>query len=335
MNKVIVIAEAGVNHNGDIELAKQLIDAAAAANVDYVKFQTFKAKKIATSYTSKAEYQIKSTGKKDESQLNMLRKLELDHASHEILIEYCRQKGINFLSTPFDLDSIDLLKSLGMTLGKIPSGEVTNLPYLRKMAENFDKLILSTGMADMAEVNAALEVLKSSGKNMDDLTVLHCTSEYPSPIEEVNLKAMLEMGHHFNVAVGYSDHTIGIEIPVAAVALGATIIEKHFTLDKKMEGPDHAASLEPDELIAMVKAIRNIEKALGTGIKAPTASEQKNKLLARKSIVAAIPIRKGEIFTEGNLTAKRPGTGISPMKWDEVIGKVAMKDFDEDELITL
>jgi N,N'-diacetyllegionaminate synthase len=335
MKKVIVIAEAGVNHNGDIELAKQLIDVAAAADVDYVKFQTFKAKKIATSYTSKAEYQIKSTGKKDESQLSMLKKLELDHASHEILIEHCRQKGINFLSTPFDLDSIDLLRSLGMTLGKIPSGEITNLPYLRKMAESFDKLILSTGMADMNEVKAALEVLKSSGKTMDDITVLHCTSEYPSPIEDVNLKAMTEMGGHFNVAVGYSDHTLGIEIPVAAVALGATVIEKHFTLDKKMEGPDHAASLEPDELTAMVKAIRNIEKALGNGFKAPTASEQKNKLLARKSIVAATPIRKGETFTESNLTTKRPGTGISPMKWDEVIGKVATKDFEEDELITL
>jgi len=335
MNRVIIIAEAGVNHNGDIELAKQLIDAAAKADVDYVKFQTFKAGKIATKYSTKADYQVKSTGNQTDSQLDMLKKLELDIAAHEVLIAHCRLRGIQFLSTPFDLDSIDLLRSLDITLGKIPSGEITNLPYLRKMAENFEQLILSTGMADIEEVNAALEVLQKSGKSLQDITVLHCTSEYPSPIEEVNLKAMLEMGRQFKVAIGYSDHTLGIEIPVAAAALGATVIEKHFTLDKKMDGPDHAASLEPAELTAMVSAIRNIEKALGNGIKTPTPSEQKNKMLARKSIVAAGPILKGETFTADNLATKRPGTGISPMRWDEVIGKVARKDFDEDELITL
>ncbi|MEV4882993.1 N-acetylneuraminate synthase [Chitinophaga ginsengisegetis] len=334
MKKTIIIAEAGVNHNGNPEQAKALIDVAAGAGVDYVKFQTFRADKIATSYANKAAYQEKHT-EGGSRQLEMLRKLEMSVAMHEELIAYSKQKGITFLSTPFDMESIDLLVSLGITLGKIPSGEITNLPYLRKMATSFEQLILSTGMATLEEVKEALAVLQESGKKLEDITVLHCTSEYPSPIEDVNLLAMLTMKRELNVEVGYSDHTLGIEVPVAAVALGAVLIEKHFTLDKTMEGPDQAASLEPDELKSMVLAIRNIEKALGNGTKQPTAMEEKNKLVARKSIVAAKPIAGGEVFTIENITVKRPGTGVSAMRWDEVIGKTAGRNFETDELITL
>ncbi|KAG4069160.1 hypothetical protein HA402_012013 [Bradysia odoriphaga] len=335
MKHTIIIAEAGVNHNGSIELAKALIDAASDAGADYVKFQTFKAKNIASKSARKAAYQLENMTDQDESQINMLQKLELNLEDHHELIQYCKQKRIKFLSTPFDLESIALLKMLGLDLGKIPSGEITNLPYLRKMAVSFDKLILSTGMATMDEVAAALAVLYGEGRKKEDIIVLHCTSEYPSPIEDVNLRAMLQMKEAFDISVGYSDHTLGIEVPVAAATLQAELIEKHFTLDTAMEGPDHKASLNPEELKAMVSAIRKIEKALGTGIKVPTAGENKNKEVARKSIVAATAIKKGDILSEENLAVKRPGTGISPMKWDSIIGKAAIKDFEQDELITV
>ncbi len=331
-NHTIIIAEAGVNHNGSMDLARQLIDAAAAAGADYVKFQTFKANKIASKFAVKAAYQQQTTDA-GESQLQMLKKLELNEADHEELIAYCRQRNIQFLSTPFDMDSIDLLKDLGIRLGKIPSGEITNLPYLRKMAVTFDRLVLSTGMADMQEIGAALEVITGEGFDKEKITVLHCNTEYPTPFEDVNLRAMDSIAREFNVQVGYSDHTPGIEVPVAAVALGAVLIEKHFTLDRGMEGPDHKASLEPQELKQMIGSIRNIEKALGVAIKQPSPSEIKNKSIARKSIVAACRIRKGEKFTEENLAVKRPGTGISPMRWNELLGKTATRDFDEDELI--
>lgn len=334
MKKTIIIAEAGVNHNGDIEIAKKLIDVAAEAGADYVKFQTFKADKIATKNASKAEYQKKNTGN-DDNQLKMLRQLELSDDDHKQLINYCVEKSICFLSTPFDLESIDLLKNLGIKLGKIPSGELTNLPYLLKMASTFDELILSTGMADATEIAASVIALINSGFPKNKLTILHCTTEYPTPFSEVNLLAMQSLAKEFDVAVGYSDHTKGIEVPVAAVALGATVIEKHFTLDRNMEGPDHKASLEPEELKAMVLAIRNIEEALGDGIKKPTGSEIKNKIIARKSIVAARSIKKGELFSEENLTVKRPGNGLSPMQWFETIGRVSPKDFEEDELIVV
>lgn len=334
MNNTLIIAEAGVNHNGSIELAKQLIDVAASAGADYVKFQTFKAEKIASKSASKASYQQKSTSA-SESQLDMLKKLELSEAAHHELIEYCQQKNIRFLSTAFDLDSIDLLQSLGIQLGKIPSGEITNLPYLRKMAQSFKQLILSTGMTEMDELRAAIDVLIHEGCDKNKLTVLHCNTEYPTPFEDVHLNAMLTIRDQLGVTVGYSDHTPGIEVPVAAVALGATVIEKHFTLDRSMEGPDHKASLEPEELIQMVTAIRHIEKALGNPDKKPSPSEIKNKVIARKSIVAARNIQAGEAFTEGNLAVKRPGSGISPMQWDNVIGKKAPRDFREDELIEL
>ena len=333
MKKTFIIAEAGVNHNGSLELAQKMIDAAVDAGADAVKFQTFKAEKVVSRYAPKAEYQKKTTTA-DESQLEMIKKLELDAATHRILIDYCTKKNIWFLSTPFDLGSIDLLNELGLNLFKIPSGEITNLPYLRKIGALKKEIILSSGMADLGEIQDALAVLIGAGTKLKDITVLHCNTEYPTPIEDANLKAMLTIKAAFpGVNIGYSDHTLGIEIPVAAVAMGATIIEKHFTLDKNMEGPDHKASLEPNELKAMVHAIRNVEKALGSGIKKPSHSELKNKPIARKSIVAACDISKGEPFTEKNLTVKRPGTGISPMRWDEVIGQVAQKDYAEDELI--
>jgi N,N'-diacetyllegionaminate synthase len=334
MKRTIIIAEAGVNHNGDIEIAKKLIDVASEAGADYVKFQTFKAEKIATKNASKAEYQKKNTGN-DDNQLKMLKQLELSEDDHKQLIRYCVEKSIRFLSTPFDLDSIDLLKNLGIRVGKIPSGELTNLPYLLKMAGTFDELILSTGMADVSEIAASINAIVDSGFPKNRLTILHCTTEYPTPFSEVNLLAMQSMAKQFDVAAGYSDHTRGIEVPIAAVALGAVVIEKHFTLDRNMEGPDHKASLEPEELKAMVSAIRNIEKALGDGMKKPTESEIKNKIIARKSIVASKFIRKGENFTEENLTVKRPGNGLSPMQWFEIIGRVSSRDFDEDELIAL
>ena len=333
MKKTFIIAEAGVNHNGSLELAKKMIDAAVEAGSDAVKFQTFKAEKVVSRYAQKAEYQKKATTV-DESQLEMIKKLELDAAAHQTLITYCKKRKIQFLSSPFDFESIDLLNELGLNLFKIPSGEITNLPYLRKIGALKKEIILSSGMADLGEIKDVLAVLIGAGTKLKDITVLHCNTEYPTPIEDANLKAMLTIKAAFpGVNIGYSDHTLGIEIPVAAVAMGATIIEKHFTLDKNMEGPDHKASLEPNELKAMVHAIRNVEKVLGSGIKKPSHSELKNKPIARKSLVAARSIVKGEVFTQENLTVKRPGTGISPMRWDEVIGQQASKDYQQDELI--
>ena len=334
MAHTIIIAEAGVNHNGSMELAKKLIDVAVEAGSDYVKFQTFKAAKIASKSAAKAAYQQQTTSA-GESQLDMLRKLELSDADHVLLQKYCAEKKIKFLSTAFDLDSIDTLKALGIKLGKIPSGEITNLPYLRKMAASFNELILSTGMCDMEELQSSVQAILKTGFPKEKITILHCNTEYPTPFEDVNLNAMLTIAQTVGVPVGYSDHTLGIEVPVAAVTLGAAVIEKHFTLDRNMEGPDHKASLEPAELVAMVKAIRHIEKAMGNGIKQPSSSEIKNRAIARKSIVASEEIHAGELFTEKNITVKRPGTGITPMKWDEVIGKVAKRDFAEDELIEL
>jgi N,N'-diacetyllegionaminate synthase len=335
LNKTIIIAEAGVNHNGSLQLAKQLVDVAAEAGADYVKFQTFKANKIVSKQAQKAVYQQQTTDN-TESQLQMLERLELDEMAHLELISYCQEKNIAFLSTAFDFDSIEMLKKIGITLGKIPSGELTNLPYLRRMAKTFPKLILSTGMADMKEIDDTINALIEAGAERMNLTVLHCNTEYPTPFEDVNLKAMLSIQKQLNVSIGYSDHTLGIEIPIAAVAMGATIIEKHFTLDRNMKGPDHKASLEPVELKAMVKSIRNVELALaGTGIKVASNSEKKNIEIARKSIVAARNISIGDTFTDENVTIKRPGTGINPMLWDEVIGKKAAKDFKEDELIVV
>jgi len=329
---VFIIAEAGVNHNGSLKLAKQLIDVAADAGVDAVKFQTFKADKLVSKTAKKAQYQQQTTDA-SETQYEMIKKLELDEAAHHELIAYCKTKNILFLSTPFDYESIELLNNLGMNIFKIPSGEITNLPYLRHIGALCKEVILSTGMADLGEIEDALDILTVSGTLKEQITILHATTEYPCPIEDVNLRAMQTIASAFGVKVGYSDHTNGIEVPIAAVAMGASVIEKHFTLDKTMEGPDHKASLEPDELSAMVSAIRNIEKALGSGIKKPSPSEAKNMEIARKSIVAAQSIQKGEILTETNLAIKRPGNGISPMKFDEIIGTVAQKDYHEDELI--
>ena len=334
-NKVIVIAEAGVNHNGDITKAKALIDKGAEAGVDYVKFQTFKAGNLVTKQAKRAAYQDRNTQDND-TQYEMLKKLELSQAVHQELIDYCAQKGVQFLSTGFDIESLEFLARLGITIAKVPSGEITNLPYLRKVATLFTEVILSTGMATITEIKDAIKVLTDNGVSKDKITVLHCNTEYPTPMEDVNLKAMLHIHRELGVPVGYSDHTLGIEVPIAAVALGAMVIEKHFTLDKTLPGPDHKASLEPEELKAMVIAIRNIEKAIGgSGLKEVSKSEAKNKPIVRKSIVAAKKIVKGESFTIENLTVKRPGTGISPMQWDEVIGKTAKKDFEEDDLIEL
>jgi N,N'-diacetyllegionaminate synthase len=334
MSRVVIIAEAGVNHNGNIELAKKLVDVAADAGVDYVKFQTFKAEKIASSNAKKADYQERNTGGEN-SQLQMLKKLELSNEDHDVLLEYCRLKSIKFLSTPFDLDSIDLLKDLGITLGKIPSGEITNLPYLRKMARSFRTLVMSTGMCDMKEIDDAVHAIEQAGFDRNNLTVLHCNTEYPTPFEDVNLLAMNTIAEKFHVPVGYSDHTSGIEIPVAAVALGAVLIEKHFTLDRNMEGPDHKASLEPAELKQMVKSIRNVEKALGSGIKEPSASEIKNRPIARKSLVATRDLKKGDTIRSEDLSSKRPGTGISPMMIDKVNGKILLEDIKQDEVLTI
>jgi len=329
-----IIAEAGVNHNGSIELAKKLIDAAAVAGVDYVKFQSFKTENLVSKNAAKAEYQKKNTNS-DESQFEMIKKLELDIEKHLILIEHCQRRNVKFLSSAFDLESIDNLKKLGISVWKIPSGEITNLPYLKKIGSFNDQVILSTGMANMCDIEKALEVIIQSGTELDKITVLQCNTEYPTPMEDVNLNAMLSIKHAFKTKIGFSDHTIGIEAPIAAVALGATVIEKHFTLDKTMEGTDHKASLEPHELIAMVQAIRNVEKALGNGVKKLTISESKNINIARKSIVAAKNISKGEVFDEYNLAVKRPGDGISPMEWENVLGKIAKKDFEIDEKIEL
>lgn len=333
MKPVFIIAEAGVNHNGSVALAEKLIDVAVASGADAVKFQTFIPEKEISIYAPKAEYQKKTTHT-NESQLEMAKKLQLSSDEHIQLATYCKQKNILFLSTPFDLDSIAFLHSLGLQIFKIPSGEITNLPYLRAVGKLQKKVIMSTGMAYLEEVCAALDVLLNEGTKKDDVTLLHCTTEYPTPIQDVNLHAMLTLQKTCGVPVGYSDHTLGIEVPIAAVALGATVIEKHFTLDKNMEGPDHKASLEPHELKNMVRAIRTIEKALGDGIKRPSPSEEKNIAIARKSIVAAKNIKKGETFTEQNITTKRPGTGINPMKWDAILGCTAMRDFQADELIT-
>ena len=335
MRKVLIIAEAGVNHNGSMQIAKKLVDKAAEAGVDIIKFQTFKSEKLVSKAAKQAEYQQRNIGKGDEGQLAMLKKLELSVESHHELIRYCKERNIRFWSTAFDMESIDFLHSLNMGLWKIPSGEITNYPYLRKIAQYHEPVILSTGMCELSDVEAAVKVLLEFGVQKEHITILHCNTEYPTPFQDVNLKAMLEIGEKFGVKIGYSDHTKGIEVPIAAVALGATVIEKHFTLDKNMEGPDHKASLEPDELKAMVCAIRNIEQALGCGHKTISESERKNIEIARKSIVAACPIKKGEILTEENLTVKRPGTGISPMRWNEVLGTVASRDYSEEEMIVL
>lgn len=327
---VLIIAEAGVNHNGSMELAKQMVVAAKEAGADYVKFQTFIPKNLVSRFAEKAEYQKKTTGEED-SQLQMLEKLALTQEDFVELQSYCKEVGIGFISTPFDLESIVFLNTLDMDFWKLPSGEVTNLPYLEKIAQTGKKIVMSTGMCEMDEIQATLQVLESNGAG--EITVLHCNTEYPTPFADVNLLAMRQMAEVLQKPIGYSDHTVGIEVPVAAVALGATVIEKHFTLDKAMEGPDHAASLEPAELAEMVRAIRNIELARGDGKKKRTASEEKNCQVARKSIVAAKDIKAGEVFSEDNLTVKRPGNGISPMKWYEVIGTRATRDYKADELI--
>jgi N-acetylneuraminate synthase len=332
--KTLIIAEAGVNHNGDMALAKKLIVAAADAGADLVKFQTFIASNLVSKNAPKAEYQ-KNVTDPEESQQEMVRKLELSKENHLELIDECKRKGIGFFSTAFDLGSVDLLEEFGSKFVKVPSGELTNLPYLRYLTRTGKPVLLSTGMANLGEIEAAINVIEQSGTPRAKITVLHCTTEYPTPMEDVNLRAMVNIGNALGVKVGYSDHTSGIEIPIAAVALGATVIEKHFTLDRNLPGPDHRASLEPDELKAMVAGIRNIERALGDGIKRPSPSELKNKPIARKSLVAATDIKAGELFSVENLATKRPGTGVSPMLWDEVIGRSASRDFNEDELIEL
>lgn len=332
--KILIIAEAGVNHNGDLDLAHQLIDVAAQAGADMVKFQTFSADRLVTTHAGKAEYQIKATGA-DESQHAMIRRLELTRDMHVELIAHCHSRGIQFFSTGFDMESIDMLMELGLDRFKIPSGEINNLPYLRHIGRYGKPVILSTGMATLGEIESALDVLERAGVPRNCITVLHCNTEYPTPMNDVNLRAMLSIRDAFGVAIGYSDHTSGIEVPIAAAALGATVIEKHFTLDRNLPGPDHAASLEPNELTAMVSAIRNIEAALGDGVKRPSISETKNKPIARKSLVAACTIRSGEIFSETNVATKRPGTGLSPMRWDEVLGRKAPRDFERDDLIEL
>lgn len=333
MNRTIIIAEAGVNHNGDMNIAHRLIDAAADAGVDYVKFQTFKTKNLVSCDAPTAEYQKSATN--ETSQFAMLKRLELSEEQHLDLIDYCRQKGVNFLSTAFDLDSIDLLNQFDLDFWKIPSGEITNYPYLVKIARTSKPVVMSTGMCDLADVKNALDVLTENGVKKEDITLLHCNTQYPTPMSDVNLNAMITLADTFGVKTGYSDHTQGIEVPIAAVALGAKVIEKHFTLDRNMEGPDHKASLEPHELKAMVEAIRNIEKAIGNPEKCASASETPNKAIARKSIVAKCHIAKGELLTENNITVKRPGNGISPMRWREVIGTTATRDFAPDELIEI
>jgi N,N'-diacetyllegionaminate synthase len=333
-HRTLIIAEAGVNHNGDLNLAMQLIDAAAAAGVDLVKFQTFNANRQVTRAAQKADYQIQTTDS-TESQHEMLRRLELTEAMHHQLIAHCAKREIGFFSTGFDIESVDLLVNLGQNQFKIPSGEITNLPYLRHIGQIGKTVILSTGMASLGEIEAAIEVLEQAGTPRANITALHCTTEYPTPMNEVNLRAMQSIHSALGVAVGYSDHTQGIEVAIAAVAMGATVIEKHFTLDRNLPGPDHKASLEPEELKAMAAAIRNIEVALGDGIKRLTPSEARNKPIVRKSLVSSRAIKAGEAFTADNLTAKRPGTGISPMRWDEVLDKKALRDFLTDELIEL
>jgi len=336
MKKVIIIAEAGVNHNGDIHLAKKLIDVAVDAGVDYVKFQTFKSENLVSKSAKKANYQIKNTKNSLENQYEMLKKLELNHQQHLELIAYCKLKNISFFSTAFDIYSLEYLKSLGLNLVKIPSGEITNLPYLIKASTLFSEVIISTGMSNMEEIKNALNVFLKAGISKTKITILHCNTECPTQMKDINLLAMKTTKKELNVEVGYSDHSLGIEVPIAAVALGAKVIEKHFTIDKNLPGPDQSASLEPNELKEMVKTIRNIELALsGNGIKEPSESEKKNIEIARKSIVAKKNIKKGEVFSELNITTKRPGNGISPMLWNQVLGMVANTNFNEDDLITL
>jgi N,N'-diacetyllegionaminate synthase len=332
---VIIIAEAGVNHNGSFEMAKQLVDKAKEAGADYVKFQTAVPELVISTRAPKAEYQKATTGE-EENQLEMCKKIHLSLKDYKPLKDYCDSRGIKFLSTPFDLVSVDLLDTLDMDYFKIPSGEITNKPYLKAVASKKKPVIMSTGMCEMDEIETAVHVLTQNGLNKEDIILLHCNTEYPTPFEDVNLLAMLDIRNKTGIETGYSDHTRGIEVPIAAVALGARVIEKHFTLDRNLPGPDHKASLEPQELKAMVNAIRNIEKALsGSGIKEPGASEIKNKDIARKSIVAATTIRRGEVLTAQNLGVKRPGNGISPMRWDEVLGQRAIRDFEQDECIEL
>jgi len=329
---VFIIAEAGVNHNGSVDLAKRLIEVAADSGADAVKFQTFKAEDLVVKNTQKAGYQ-KQTTNVSESQFDMIKKLELDMEAHKELIAYCQEQDIIFLSTPFDCKSIDLLNDLGLQIFKIASGEITNLPYLRRIGSLGKKVVLSTGMSNLKEIGDALNILISAGTSKDNITVLHANTMYPTPMEDVNLNAMLTIQKEFGVAVGYSDHTLGIEVDIAAVAMGASCIEKHFTLDKAMDGPDHKTSLEPEELKAMVGAIRNIEKAMGSSEKKPSPSESVNIGVVRKSIVASQNINKGEVLTEKNIAVKRPGSGINPMKWDSVIGSIATKNYNIDDLI--
>lgn len=333
--KVIIIAEAGVNHNGDLKLAKKLVDIAAESGADYVKFQTFKANDIVTKKSKRAEYQDTNLNDND-TQYKMLKKLELSRNHHYELIKYCEFKNIKFLSTAFDLKSLDFLHSLGLKLAKIPSGEITNLPYLIKTAKNFKKIIMSTGMSNIKEIQDALEILLHNGISKSNITILHCNTDYPTKYADVNLKAMLDIFKNTNISFGYSDHTLGIEVSVAAVALGATVIEKHFTISRDMKGPDHAASLEPDELKQMVKSIRNTEKSIsGSGLKEPSISETRNKTSVRKSLVAIKKIKKNDLLSSYNIGVKRPGTGISPMKWNQIIGTYAIKDFEIDDMIEI
>ena len=332
MKRTLILAEAGVNHNGSLKIAKQLALTAKQCGADIVKFQTAKLNSLVSKYAVMAEYQKKNIGR-EMSQQEMLKKLLLTYDEFRELSAYCDEIGIRFLSTPFDLDSIDFLEELGCCMWKIPSGEITNLPYLERIAGTHKKVILSTGMSTLDEVREAVSVLEQNGTG--EITILHCTTQYPAPFNEVNLKAMLTLRSEFHKEIGYSDHTRGIEIPIAAVALGAAVIEKHFTLDRGLEGPDHKASLEPDELCTMIQLIRNVEKAMGTGEKIYTESEIANKAIARKSIIAACDINKGELLTKANLTTKRPGTGISPMDWYRVLGTRAIRDFQEDTLIEI
>lgn len=334
MNKIFIIAEAGVNHNGNINTAKKMVDVAYDAGADAVKFQTFKAEKVISKYAFKAEYQKAATDPK-ESFIDMAKKLELTNSEFRELYNYCDEKGIIFLATPFDFESVDFLVDLGVDTLKIASGEITNLPFLNKVGSLKKKIIISTGIASLEEVGAALDILIKSGTKKDAITVLHCNTEYPTPFEDVNLGAMISIKDAFNVKVGYSDHTPGIEVPIAVAAIGANVIEKHFTLDKNAKGPDHRASLEPGELKVMVASIRNIEKSFGDGIKKASCSEKKNKIAVRRSIVAAEDIEKGVLFTEENITAKRPATGISPMQWNKIVGLRAKKNFAKDEMIEL
>ena len=334
MNKIFIIAEAGVNHNGSIDIAHKLVEIAALSGADAVKFQTFNSDSLLTQHAPKARYQ-QATTNINKSQLDMLRSLELSKESHKKLWQHCKELDISFLSTPFDIASADFLFDLDLTIFKIPSGEITNLPYLRKIGSFGKKVILSTGMSNLGEIEAALTILEDTGTPRSNVTLLHCTTEYPTPVDAVNLNAIATLRNAFPgiAGVGYSDHTRGIHITIAAAALGACVIEKHFTLNRNMEGPDHMASLEPDELKTMITCIRDIEKAMGDGIKRPSQSELPNMAVVRKSLVAACDIRKGDVFTAENMAAKRPGTGVSPMRWDEFLGKIAMHDYKADEFL--